>query len=135
MRTYYLFIIKDEYFKLYKKNTYILYKTLENLFKLKRENLIFGISFYHQICNTFACELLKNYIKEKLPYTTIGNKIIKIPSLLENTSLNIEYSRVKIYTDKDIPEIFKVFNIYNKKIFVCDFHRDKYFWLNDKVGK
>ena len=39
MRTYYLFIIKDEYFKLYKKNTYILYRTLENLFKLINTHL------------------------------------------------------------------------------------------------
>lgn len=135
MKTFYLFIIKDEYYKLYKNNTFILFKTLESLFKLKQENLVFGISFYHQICNTFASNLLKNYIKEKIPYTRISNNIIKIPSLLENTSIKIEPSRVIIYSNSNSPEVFKIFNIYNKKIFVCDFLNDKYYWLNEYLSK
>ncbi len=135
MKTFYLFIIKDEYYRLYQKNSFILYKTLESLFHLKEENLVFGISFYHQICNTFASNLLKNYIKEKITYTLINKNIIKIPSLLENTSLVIEPSRVIIYSSSNSPEVFKIFNIYNKKIFVCDFFNDNFFWLNEYLGK
>lgn len=135
MRTYYLFIIKDEYYKLYKKNNFILYKILESLYNLKHENLVFGISFYHQLCNIFASKLLENYIKEKVPYKIINKNIIKIPSLLENTSILIEPSRLIVYTDTKYPEIFKILNIYNKKIFVADFINENYFWLSDKIVK
>lgn len=135
MKTFYLFIIKDEHYKLYKKNSFILYKILESLYKLRKENLVFGISFYHQICNPFASKLLKNYIKEKVPYILINENIIKIPSLIENTSVVIESSRVIVYTDSSCPQVFKIFNIYNKKIFVCDFFSDSFFWLNDYLSK
>ena len=39
MRKYYLFAIKSEYSELYSKNPYILYKIIENLYKLKKEDL------------------------------------------------------------------------------------------------
>ena len=40
-----------------------------------------------------------------------------------------------IFTDTSYPEIFRIFNIYNRKIFVCDFLNSNYFWLNKEVEK
>ena len=39
MRKYYLFIIKKEYYNLYRNNSESLYKTLENLFFMKNNNI------------------------------------------------------------------------------------------------
>ena len=68
MRKYYLFTIKKDYYGVYQKNPLVLYKTLENLYKLKKDDLDYGYTLYNQICDVIDVERLKNYfshIKEK----------------------------------------------------------------------
>ena len=36
MKKYYLFVIKNDYYRIYRKNPYILYKILERLYMLEK---------------------------------------------------------------------------------------------------
>lgn len=113
----------------------MLYKTLENLYMLERYDFSYGISLYNQLCQPFSVKLLNNYIKNKYKCYNINSKVLQIKSLVEKTFLQIGYGVTVIFTDKEYPEILKVFNIYNRKIFVCEFEQNKYFWLNHKIPK
>lgn len=135
MKKYYLFVIKNDYYRIYRKNPYILYKILERLYMLEKYDFSYGISLYKQLCQPFGVKLLKNYIMNKYKYNALNENIIKIKSLIEHTFLQIWYPTTIIFTDVDYPEIFKIFNIYNRKIFVCEFNTNKYFWLNQKIIK
>ena len=64
MRKYFLFSIRKEYYDIYYKNPLVLYKTLENLYHLKKENLSYGLSLYKQICNIIDVERLKSYFEQ-----------------------------------------------------------------------
>ena len=135
MRKYYLFIIKNDYYRIYRKNPYILYKILERLYMLEKYDFSYGISLYKQLCQPFSVKLLKNYIMNKYKYNMLNKKIIKIKSLIEHTFLQIGYATTIVFTSIDYPEILKIFNIYNRKIFICEFDTNKYFWLNQKLIK
>ena len=130
MRKYYLFSIRREFYDVYKKNSYVLYKTLENLYSLKKENLQYGVSLFHQICNLIDKEsmhlLFSEYIRvNKNKYLINEGKeesviIIKNPYILYNTNMNLPPSMGKLYSD-------------NKFIFVIDFKNEDYFWLEDHI--
>lgn len=135
MKKYYLFVIKNEYYKIYKKTPSVLYRTLENLYLLERYDFSYGISLYNQLCQPFGVKLLNSYIRNKYKCYSAGPKVLQIKSLIEKTFIQIGYSTTVIFTDKELPEIFKIFNIYNRKIFVCEFEQHKYFWLNYKMSK
>lgn len=134
MYRYYLFIIKNDAYKIYKNNPIYLYNILNTLYHLKSSDLIYGINLYKTICDIFSVKLLRNYINERFYTEKINNKIY-LKNKTEKTNLKINYSSVIITSNKKIPEIFRIFNIYNKKIFVIDYKRKKYFWLNDQITK
>ena len=60
MRKYYIFIIRNDFYKIYKNNSLVLYKTLENLYKINSNDFGYGISIYNQLCLTFNTEVLNN---------------------------------------------------------------------------
>lgn len=128
MRKYYLFIIKGEYKDLYIKNSKSLYDTLNNLYRLKIEDLRMGVSVYNQICNLFNPNLLINYVKDKYNLKERKNKYF-LKNGNEEILIKFNYSCVIIYTNRNIPKILKVLYLYNKNIFVVDFKNEDYFWL------
>jgi len=131
VRKYYLFTIKKEYYEIYKKNPLVLYKTIENLYKLKKDDLSYGITLYNQICDIIDINRLKNYfnhIKEK----SNGNKyLIKLNN--QFTFFDFHYSCIICKSCKNYPTVFNTLNYYNKYIFVCDFYNRDYFFLNKDV--
>ncbi|MDD3453756.1 MAG: hypothetical protein PHN42_05760 [Bacilli bacterium] len=135
MRKYYLFIIRDEYYNKYRYKQNILYKALFYLYKTNEYDLSHGLYLYEKICNVFSVKLLNNYIKNKYETEIISKKIIKLNSIIEKTIIQINYSCVIVISNMNIPLIFKTLNIYNKKIFVCDFINQDYFWLNSQLSE
>lgn len=132
MYNYYLFIINNNAYKLYKNNPTYLYEILNTLYRLQGNDLIYGINLYKNICDIFSVKLLNNYLKERFN-TKIDNNYIVINNRNRTIKIKINYSRVIIKSNIKLPDILKIFNIYNKKIFVIDFKNNKYFWLNDKI--
>ena len=122
---YYLFIIKDNFFK--NENKY-LYELLYELKFMNKENYNYGISLYYNICNLFDTKSLKHYIKTKYKLKQINNKFY----LDKYNYFEIRKSCCIVNNDTYLREILCIFYIYNKNIFVCDFDSNKYFWLKDK---
>lgn len=134
MHTYFLFIVKKEYKRLYLKKTYILFEILKNLYELEQNNHIYGVSVYHQICMPISKKLLSNYISERVPSIKLEKDTYKILSFFENTIVKINYSNIIIKTNRILPSIYKIFHVYHENILVCDFFNNKFFWL-DKTLK
>lgn len=122
---YYLFVIKDDFFK---ENSNYLYNILYKLKTMHKENYVYGINLYNSICFTFDTSSLKYYIRKKLKLKNIGNRFY----LDKYNYIDIRKSCCIINNDKYLREILCIFYIYNKNIFVCNFDKSIYFWLNDK---
>ena len=135
MRKYYLFMIKPEYYRLYKKDPIVLYQTLYNLYLLKDPNFTYGISLFDSICQPFSVKLLRNYIQNKYTCSMKSEKVMLIHSITDYTLLQINHACIVVKSNINFPEVFRVFHIYNKNILVCDFESDDYFWLSTQIQK
>lgn len=135
MNKYYLFIIDKKLIKNYKNKSYVLYKLLETLYKSETYDFCYGIKIYWQICNNISVKLLNNYINNRIKISKINEKVFKIKN--EQTYIQLMYPCIIIKTKNKKSNLFRIFNIYNRNIFVCDFKNQNYFWLNEylKIGK
>lgn len=122
---YYLFIIKDNFFK---NHDEYLYEILYKLKTMHKENYSYGISLYYNICNLFDTNSLKHYVKSKTNLKFSNNKFY----LDKYNYFEIRKSCCVINNNKYLREILCIFYIYNKNIFVCNFDSQEYFWLKDK---
>ena len=134
MRKYYLFIIKKEFANVYRNNADILYKTLENLYFIKRENFNYGVSLYAQLCQTFNVDILTNYFDHQPLLKQQNNKYL-FRNKNEVLIIKIRPSCCNVITNMNFPSIFKTFDYYCKEIFVCDFENKDYFWLSKQYNK
>ena len=135
MRTFYLFKIKTNYSILTKNNPYNLYKTLEEIYHLKKDEIKIAYDLFSQIRDTFNKELLDNniyeYYKSKYTYTKINNThIINDYYTDEKSKLTINPTYLLIRRTKQIPTFLRTITKKNN-IFVCDFDNIDYFWLDE----
>ena len=134
MRKYYLFIIRKDFYSIYKDNASILYLTLENIYKLKNKNFTYGISIYNQLCQTFNVSIINNYLKNKnKKYIKKYNSKFFINDVYagQKTCIQVNYSCIVLKTNSNMPYVLQIFKWYNANIFVCDFENKDYFWLNE----
>jgi len=123
MREYYLFIIKENYYQSNTKDIFVTLKTLTNL----KENYNLGISIYNQICKTFDISIITKYLNDK--YCLNQDNTFYI----DNVTIKVRPSCVIVQSPYNLPRLLRIFNYYNKHIFVCDFKNNDYFWLNDFI--
>lgn len=135
MRTYYLFIIKSEFYHTYLKNPISLYKTLENLYRFSLRDQKFGLTLYHQLCEMHNVSLLKNYFDQKKFRIYKKSYVLIDSEKKEKTLLQVKPSALVVTTNKNIPNIFKLLYYYNQYIFVCDFNNKDFFWLSNQYRK
>ena len=126
MREYNLFIIKNEYYDLYKNRPMVLFESLNKLYKM-HNNLNYGITLYEQLCNKVNIETLKYYLNDK--YQLNNDKTFYI----DKSFIELKPSRITVKSKSNLPEVIKMFNCYNRQIFVCDFNNYDYFWLQNFV--
>lgn len=135
MRTFYLFKIKNNYTTLTKDNPYNLYKAIENIYHLKKEQLDTGYNFFNQIRDTFNKEYLDNnifeYYKNRYTYSKVKDThMIYDYYSDEKSKLIINKSYIFIKSTKQIPSFLKAI-AKKDNIFVCDFDNIDYFWLEE----
>lgn len=135
MRTYYLFIIKNEFYNTYLKNPDSLYKTLENLKYCTKQNYSFGLTLYHQLCEMHDIKTLKAYFRSKRFLEKGRLYLVTGPFEEEKTVVELRPSILVIRTNRNIPKIFRILNYYNRYMFVCDFKSNDYFWLANQFHK
>lgn len=123
MREYNLFVIKQEYFDIYKNKPLFLFDILKKLYSLK-DNFNYGVTLYEQLCNKISVNTLKYYLNSR--YNLNNDDVFFIDGAL----IELRYSRIILKSRDNYPKIMEVFNCYNKNIFICDFNNNDYFWLD-----
>lgn len=126
MREYNLFVIKNEYLNVYKKQPLQLFEIFKKLYTMNN-NLNYGVTFYEQLCNMITVDSLRYYLNTKYNLDNYNKFYI------DNIFIELKPSRIIIKSKYNLPNIIKVFNCYNRNIFVCDFKNGDYFWLNSFV--
>ena len=75
-------------------------------------------------------ELITNYIDKKYHIKKKNNTYY----LNNGDSLKIGKSYCLIQTKKYLRQLMCLFYVYHKNIFVCNFEKGEYFWLQEKLS-
>ena len=135
MRKFFIFNINDEMTILSKKNPYNIYKSLEQIYKMKKEDANIGMNIYEQIItpiniNKMNQEIFEIY-KNNDYYSKVNNKHIFYNKYRpEETKLTINNSYITLESDAILPVFFKTLNK-NKNLLACDFENKDYFWMDE----
>lgn len=126
METYYIFNIKKEIYEIYKKNPKSLYRILFNLKNMKKQDINLGLSIYNEICNIINKKKITKYINLLPIIKTKNNKY-----LINKNMIIINPSRIIMKTNEINEDIIYTLNNYNKNLFMCNFKKNEYYWLNE----
>lgn len=138
MRTYYAFIIKDSLMHFYRKKPYSLYKILEQIYRLKNNDIVLGYRLLDQVTKQFGTREIDNFIYKRhyneLEYSKLddGHMINNLYSE-EITFLKVFNSHIRIKTNSNYSSFFTSIKEYNENIFICDFENQDFFFL-DKIN-
>lgn len=137
MRVYYLFKINDSFSKLYYNKTYYLYKMLEQISNSSKNDFIISYRLFEQMAVPFSktkinSEIYRNYVYDNNYYKTLNKHILD--NGVEKTKLTVYNTYIKIKTNKNITEFFKIIEK-EENVFVCDFLNKDYFWLSKVLAK
>ena len=135
MRTYYAFIIKDSLMHFYSKKPYSLYKILEQIYRLKNNDIVLGYRLLEQVTEPFGTRKTDKFIYKKhlneLEYSRLNDgHMIKNLYSEEITFLKVFHSHVRIKTNNNYSSFFNSIQEYDENIFVCDFENQDFFWIN-----
>ena len=138
MRVYYIFNVKSEIVGIYKNKPSSLYKILENIYFMHKEEANYGFSIFKQLTNRIKTMEISNdiYVKlhKDLVYSkTLDEHIINDLYHDEISILKIRNSNILIETNKSFSSFFKVLNDINPSFFVCDFKEKDFFFMNDVI--
>lgn len=138
MRTFYIFKIKKHFAILTRNNPYSLFKTIEEIYKLKESELKKTRNIFKYIQDTIDTDNINiqiyNQYKNKYTYTkfkdihTINNYYTK-----EKSRLTINKTYMLLRTNEQIPSFLKTLTNTKQDMFACDFENKDFFWLEDLV--
>lgn len=132
MRVYYIFKINDSFSKLYFNKTYYLYKMLEQISLSSKNDFIISYRLFEQMAVPFNKTDINSRIYRRYAFNEDYKKSLNkhtLNNLVEKTRLTVYNTYIKVKTNKNITEFFKVLSL-DENIFVCDFNNKDYFWLN-----
>ena len=135
MRTYYAFIIKDSLMHFYSKKPYSLYKILEQIYRLKNNDIVLGYRLLEQVTEPFGTRKTDKFIYKKhlneLEYSRLDDgHMIKNLYSEEITFLKVFHSHVRIKTNNNYSSFFSSIQEYDENLFICDFENQDFFWVN-----
>ena len=139
MRMYYVFDVKSDIAKLYKDKPSSLYKILENIYFMHREEINYGFNIFKQLTNRIKVNDINNqiYIKlhRELVYSKIGNEHIINDLYHDEVSiLKIKNSHLLIESNKSFSSFFKLLSGINSHYFICDFKEKDFFFVSDVIN-
>ena len=132
MRTYYIFNINNYFTYMYKNKPYRIYKILEEMYNVKKSDIVLSYKLFEQIAYSFNKNKLNEYVKYLFKnntsyYNRLNSHIIC--NNQEYTKLTINNSNIKIKSNINYPSFLDILINYSDNIFVCDFINKDYFWL------
>lgn len=136
MRIYYIFNIKDEIAKLYKKNPKDLFKILENIYYMQEEDANYGFNIFNQLTNIIKVDELNNELFIKLHKDMVYSKI-KNEHIINNlyqdevSILKVKKAYLLLESNKSYSSFFKILYEDNSNYFICDFKEKDFFFIDD----
>ena len=140
MNNFYIFSVKEEFYKLYKDKPSELFFIFNRIYNMKTSDKEYGYSFFSQISNFLDKDEISGYIKDKykdkIMYSKSGNEhIINNLFLNEISILTVKNSNIKIESNTTNPSFFKTLNEMKDNFFVCNFKEQNFFFLDRKKVK
>lgn len=134
MRMYYIFNVKDDIANLYKNNPSSLYKILESIYYMHKEEVDYGFNIFKQITNKIKVSELNNLLYIKMHRDMVYSKmesehIINDLYHDEVSILKVKSSHLLLESNKSYSSFFKLLNIINPNYFVCDFKEKDFFFI------
>lgn len=133
MRSFYIFKIKDEYATLTKNNPYQLFRLLDFIYNLDKEEVSRGIDLFYKLVEkldskSLDIQLFKNY-RENYFYTKFKN-IHQVNNIYkkEESKLTIRNHYLLLVSTIIKPVFLNDLKTINN-LFLCDFENKDYFWL------
>ncbi len=133
MRTFYIFKVKEEYAILTKNNPYQLFRMLEFIYNLDKEEISRGAELFYKMIEKLNSKSLdiqlfkkhrENYFYTKFKNIHQVNNIYKKEEsklVVHNHYLLLESTIIKPTFLEDLKSI--------GNLFLCDFENKDYFWL------
>ncbi len=140
MNEFYIFSIKEEFYKLYKDKPGELYYIFNRIYNMKKSDKEYGYNLFCQISEfldkKYINNLLREKYKEKIMYSNSNNEhIINNLFLNEITILTVKNPNIKIETNITKPSFLKDLKDLKLHLFVCDFKNNNYYFITRKKAK
>lgn len=138
MRMYYVFELKDDIVSLYKSSPVSLFKILNSIYYMQKEEIDYGFSIFKQLNNKIDVSRLNNHLyillHKDLVYSKIDDEHIINDLYNDEVSiLKVRNSHIIIQSNKSYTSFLKILYNYNKNYFVCDFKEKDFFFIGDIV--
>ena len=136
MKEYYVFLIRDEFVKLYSSKSSDLFYIFNRIYYMKEMDKMYGYNLFSQISYFFnkddVNEFLYNKYKDKIMYSyTNDEHIINNLFLNEISILKVKPSSIRIQTNTSSSSFLEDLKNYNKTLFVCNFKEQEFFFISD----
>ena len=137
VRTFYIFKINKELSILLGESPYTLFKALESIYLMDKENVGVGRELLEQVSNLINTDAYNRLIYEKNKdndfYQKIGNRHrIYNKYRQEETIITVKNTHILLTTNV-LPKNINLF-LPTNDLFVCDFANRDYFWLSRLVA-
>lgn len=137
MNELFIFEVKKDFYKLYKDKTNELFYIYNRIYKMKKSDKEYGYNLFTQISNSInkdeITKIIKDIYKDKIIYTNNNHEhIINNLFLNEISIMKIKNSHIIIESNIDNPSFIKDLKSINKHLFICNFKKQDYYFLNNK---
>ena len=134
MRKFYIFNINNEFRILNRNNEYDLFRQMESIKKLSKDEFYIAIKIFNTLASTININNINNEVfnqnRDNDFYTKYRNiHMINNYYKDEESKLTINKTYMILETNKPKSSFFKYLK--NKGLFVCDFENKDYFWLDN----
>ncbi len=140
MNEFYIFSIKEEFYKLYKDKQAELFYIFNRIYHMKKSDKEYGYNLFCQISNFLNKKdinnLLREKYKDKIMYSSSNNEhIINNLFINEITILTVKNPNIKIESNTNKPSFLEDLKDLKLYLFVCDFKNNDYFFITRKKAK
>lgn len=140
MKEFYIFNVKDEFYKLYKDKPSELFFIFNRIYYMKPSDKEYGYNLFTQISNFYKKDeinnLFKNKYSDKIMYSYNDNEhVINNLFLNEISILTVKNSNIRIESNIDRPSFLEQLREIKGSFFVCNFKEQDYYFLAKKRVK
>ena len=140
MKEFYIFSIKEEFYKLYKEKPSELFFVFNRIYFMKPMDKEYGYNLFSQISNFFdkkeVNRLLNRKYADKIMYSYNNNEhILNNLFLNEISILTVKNSNIRIDSNIENPSFLKDLEDLKGSYFVCNFKDQDFFFIKSNKIK